>query len=281
MAPANTSSATSLSRAGYSSRDQSQHQKEHQRALRTPRILPAAILFIAALGIVFLAACGGDGDAAEQTATTTGASSATATRSATTRPSTATPTATSTPTAIPTPTPYNGDVTNIRIPRLGMNAPVEHLDVADDGQMAAPSHGRELTHVGWYYEWDKPGRLNPDNRGWTDYGGKTQVSGFYGNSVFSAHVYYNLGVPAPFVRLASAAIGDEVIITMEDGREYTYTVFAKEQYHRDNYPGAQVAWPPNKPDNEEWVTLITCGGALDSTGLEYLYRDVVIAKRSP
>jgi hypothetical protein len=234
----------------------------------------------AILATLAMAGCGGD---SKDDGTVTVAPASATTRPAETRTATPPPsaTATSTPTAIPTPTPYNGAVSRIRVPRLGIDAPIVNLDVADDGQMASPSNGTELTHVGWYFEWDKPGRLNPDNRGWLDFGGKSQVSGFYGNSVFSAHVYYNLGRPAPFVNLAAAREGDEVIVTMEDGREYTYVVFGKAQYHREAFPGPEVAWPTTKPDNEEWVTLITCGGALDSTGLEYLFRDVVFARRLP
>lgn len=231
------------------------------------------ILLIGAVAALALAACGGGGSEK-----TTPAAATTTDQPSKTASATATPSPTSTPSPVPTPTPYNGLVMRIQVPKLGIDAPIEDLDVSDDGQMASPAHGHELTHVGWYYEWDKPGRLNPANTGWVFFGGKTQMSGFLGNSVFSAHVYYNLGVPAPFQRLKQATEGDEIIVTMEDGRKYTYEVISKAQYHRDE-PFDKVVWPKNKPDNEEWITLITCGGTLDSTGVEYLFRDVVVARR--
>jgi len=166
----------------------------------------------------------------------------------------------------------------LRVPRLGIDAPIENLAINTAGELDTPK--AENTNVGWYFIYDKPGRLNPDNRGWIDWGGKTQLNGFLGNAVFSAHVYYH-NVPAPFQRLAQSQDGDEVIVTMEDGREYTYTVFSNERYHRDTIDMGAVIWPKEKPDNEEWITLITCGGELDSTGQEYLSRDVILAKRKP
>jgi hypothetical protein len=167
---------------------------------------------------------------------------------------------------------------SLRVPRLGINAPIEELAINNQGELDTPKV--ENTNVGWYFIYDKPGRLNPDNRGWIDWGGKTQVSGFYGNSVFSAHVYYH-SIPAPFQKLAQSTAGDEVIITMEDGREYTYTVISNTRYHRNTIDMGKIIWPADKAETEEWITLITCGGELDSTGQEYLSRDVVIARRLP
>ena len=66
---------------------------------------------------------------------------------------------------------------------------------------------------------------------------------------------------------------------MEDGREYKYTVISNKQYHRDTIPMGDILWPSEKPADKEWVTLITCGGALDSTGWEYISRDVIVAER--
>jgi hypothetical protein len=34
-----------------------------------------------------------------------------------------------------------------------------------------------------------------------------------------------------------------------------------------------------KAEGKEWITMITCGGSLDASGLEYLSRDVVVAER--
>jgi hypothetical protein len=242
--------------------------------LRLARLAPFALLAAGVSALAFAVACGGGGGDAATPAPTQEASpsgTSAATRTPTPRP-------TDTPTPVPTPTPYDGKVMALRIPKLRVSAPIEELAINSRGELDTPK--AENTAVGWYYIYDKPGRLNPDNRGWIDWGGKSRLEGFYGNAVFSAHVYYH-SIPAPFQRLTQLTEGDEVIVTMEDGREYTYRVVSKARYHRDTIDMGKVIWPPDKPDDQEWITLITCGGELDSTGLEYVSRDVVVAMRLP
>jgi hypothetical protein len=66
---------------------------------------------------------------------------------------------------------------------------------------------------------------------------------------------------------------------MEDGREYKYKVVSNNRFHRDTIDMGAIIWPREKPADKEWITMITCGGALDSTGQEYISRDVVVAER--
>ncbi len=212
--------------------------------MRFSRLTPLVLLLV---GIVAFAgvACGGDDDAEAQT-----------TAEPTQAPTeTATPTE-APPTPTPTPTPFDGNVARIRIPRFGVDAPIELLGVDETNTMETPKD--ENNAVGWYHIYDRPG--------------------WGGNSIFSAHVYYN-NIPAPFVNLAQSQPGDQVVIVMEDGTEYVYEVFSNERYHRDTIPMGDIIWPPQRPEGEEWVTLITCGGELDETGWEYISRDVVVAKR--
>ncbi len=244
--------------------------------MRSIRIVPLGLLALGALAIATTIACGGGGG--DDDATATAAASATRTTTEGASRTAAPATATMTPTAIPTPTPYNGKVMSIRMPALGVSAPIEELAINARGELDTPK--AENTGVAWYYIYDKPGRLNPDNRGWIDWGGKTEVAGFYGNSVFSAHVYYH-SIPAPFQRLTQLNEGDEIIVTMEDGREYTYKVISEARYHRDEIDMGQIIWPAAKPPEQEWITLITCGGELDSSGQEYVSRDVTVAMRLP
>jgi sortase (surface protein transpeptidase) len=117
---------------------------------------------------------------------------------------------------------------------------------------------RENTDVGWYHIWDRPG---------SD-----------GNAVFSAHVYWE-NVPAPFQKLDSLSNGAEVDVEMNNGQVYKYEVISKNRYSRDTIPMGDIIWPKNRPAGEQWITMITCGGELDSTGWEYLSRDVLVAKR--
>ena len=66
---------------------------------------------------------------------------------------------------------------------------------------------------------------------------------------------------------------------MENGQEYRYKVISKAQYPVATIDMGKVISPPNRPDGKQWITMITCGGALDASGLEYTSRDVVVAER--
>lgn len=169
---------------------------------------------------------------------------------------TATRMSTPTPTATPTPTPFAGPIARLKIPRFGVDAPIEELAINEKNELDTPK--AENTAVGWYYIYDRPG--------------------WGGNAVFSAHVYYN-NQPAPFVNLARAVEGDEVVVQMANGAEYVYRVISNTRYHRDTIPMGEIIWPSNRPPDKEWVTLITCGGQLDASGWEYLERDVIVAER--
>ncbi len=214
--------------------------------MKFARTLSLAVFAFGALLLIAGVACSG-GDAQEPDPTPTPTEAATATP---------TPTRTPPPTPTATPTPFDGAVARIKIPRFNVDAPIEELAINGRGELDTPKD--ENTSVGWYYIYDKPG--------WS------------GNAIFSAHVYYHSD-PAPFMNLAKSAEGDEVIVAMEDGTEYRYTVISNKRYHRDDIPMGDIIWPKEKADYDEWVTLITCGGQLDSTGQEYVSRDVVVAKR--
>jgi hypothetical protein len=70
---------------------------------------------------------------------------------------------------------------------------------------------------------------------------------------------------------------------MDGGPTYVYEVFFYQRYDVDQIPMGELIDAPTRPANEEWITLITCGGRFEATqanGLgHYLDRDVVIARR--
>ncbi len=220
--------------------------------MKLARTLSLAAFAFGAILLTTGIACSG-GNAAEEEPTPTVAPTNTATPSST---PTATATRTPPPTPTATPTPFDGAVARIKIPKFNVNAHIEALGVDKNNFLDTPRD--ELGAVAWYDIYDKPGWL--------------------GNAVFSAHVYYH-SKPAPFVSLAKAVEGDEIIVVMEDGTEYVYEVISKARYHRDTIPMGDIIWPKQKADYDEWVTLITCGGELDSTGQNYVSRDVVVARR--
>jgi sortase (surface protein transpeptidase) len=223
-------------------------------------------LLVFAAGLVMLlvgVACGGSSNKKEEAQTaSTPADTATAT---------ATATATSTPS--PTPTPFNGAVKSIQIPSLKVNAPVDPATVNSNNEMETPPHGKELTDVVWY---DSTLKADAPYLG--------AKPGWDGNAVFAAHVYYG-GILAPFGEIAplygrpGMQVGDEIDVTMADGTVYKYKMVKHERFNRDTIPMGDVINPPDRPEGKQWITLITCGGALDATGQEYVSRDVIVAER--
>jgi len=226
------------------------------RLLRTVAIL-ALTLGAGLFGAGLFVACGSE--SAMDDPPPTGADPAQGSTRVATTP-TPTDTATPSPTPTATPTPYDGLVARMRIPRFGVDAPVEAIGLLPTNQLDVP---KDPLNVGWYYIYDKPG--------------------WGGNAVFSAHVDYWPNIRGPFYNLKDLEPGDQVVVVMEDGTEYVYEVFRKERYHVSNIPMGELIDAPEKPDGEEWITIITCGGEFRASRPggpgEYLERDVVVAKR--
>jgi hypothetical protein len=113
------------------------------------RLYPALLFLIGAIALLVAVACGGGEKQAP-------AATASPTEVAT---NTATPTGTNSPTPSPTatPTPYNGAVARLKMPRFNVDAPIEDLAINANNEMETPKGVN--THVGWYYVYDKPGRL--------------------------------------------------------------------------------------------------------------------------
>ncbi|MGE5596056.1 MAG: class F sortase [Hyphomicrobiales bacterium] len=167
-----------------------------------------------------------------------------------------------TPTPTPTPPPYDGGVTRFIIPKLNVDSLVETIGLLPDNRLDTPH--------------------NPHNTGWYDIEGYGKP-GFGGNSVFSAHVDYWPDIRGPFHDIRNLVPGDEVIVQMDNGLQYHYRVISYHRYDVNNIPMGDLIWPKERPENVEWITMITCGGRFvqtqDSGAGEYLDRDVVVAER--
>ena len=179
---------------------------------------------------------------------------------------TPTPTQTSAPeataTATATEAPYDGGVVRMKIPQLKVDAAIENIGLLPENQLDVP---KDPYNVGWYGIYEKPG--------------------FGRNALFAGHVDFYPDIIGPFNKLATLRPDgdDEIIVQMEDGREYRYVVIRVTRYDANTIPMGDIIWPPNRPEGEEWITLITCGGPLQrlypgGPG-EYLSRDVVVARR--
>lgn len=171
------------------------------------------------------------------------------------------------PTAGAEATPYDGEVVLMRIPSLGVEAPIEAIGkIPGQNKLDVP----RPRNVGWYDIYDKPG--------------------FGTSALFSAHKdWARDNIRGPFYALTELEDGDLVIVVMDDGREYVYEVFFQRRYAAGDMPMHDLIWPHEaeneellRPADEEWVTLITCGGDFiptepDGSGY-YVHRDVVIAR---
>lgn len=152
----------------------------------------------------------------------------------------------------PSPTPVTSPAppVRLRIPSIGVDAPVVRLGILPSGVMDSPA---TPTDVGWYDFTGKPGAG--------------------GNAVLSGHVdFYGYG-PAVFWRLRELQRGDRIEVELLDGLRIEYEVTATtltpvEELRMD----AILA-----PTARETVTLITCGGTFADGS--YSHRLVVRAVR--
>ncbi|HMO55218.1 MAG TPA: class F sortase [Tepidiformaceae bacterium] len=175
-----------------------------------------------------------------------------------------TPPPTDVPTATPTPLPFDGSIARMVAESVGIDHPIEEIGLLPNNQLDVPKDG--VNKVGWYHIYEKPG--------W----GK--------NAVFAAHVNYNFK-QGPFAKLKDVKAGDQIRVQMDGGPEYVYEVFYFKRYDLKTIPMGDlingILDGVSRPEGEEWITLITCGGRFQQTqasGLgEYLDRDVVVARR--
>lgn len=150
------------------------------------------------------------------------------------------------------PKPITPDMpARLRMPRLGINAPVRSLGLTRSGDLAAPNY---TSQVGWFDQSLKPGS-----------GGTVVMDGHY-------------GIPAGkavFGRFGELEHGDVFEVETGDGQVYQYAVDEIEIY-----PNGQV--PMDKliaSDGVERLNLITCSGGWDGSQGTYDSRTIVYAVR--
>jgi len=120
------------------------------------------------------------------------------------------------------------------IPKLDIDAKVQHVGVTRTGNMAAPNN---FTDVSWY----KHGT----------------VPGFTGSAVMAGHVDNALGTPAVFIDLPKLEVGDEVIVVDKNGKRLRFQVIDKELYRYDQAPVKKIF----NDASGVYLNLITCQGA--------------------
>ncbi|WP_039828741.1 class F sortase [Streptomyces sudanensis] len=122
----------------------------------------------------------------------------------------------------------------VRIPRIGVDAPVVGLGLAPDGSLEVPPAG-DRNVAGWYEGGTPPGAR--------------------GTSIMAGHVDTREG-PAVFYALGALKKGDRVEVARRDGRTAVFAVDAVEVYDNDDFPDDKVYGPSDRAE----LRVITCGG---------------------
>ena len=145
---------------------------------------------------------------------------------------------------------------SIAVEKAQIQAEIEQLEIVN-GTMENPT-GPWI--VSWYKE--------------------TAELGETGNVVIAGHVdYWNVG-PAVFYHIGDLVAGDEIVLTGENGNEFTYAVDSNDTYGIDDLTSGLITDLVASTDSQV-LTMITCGGEFDYENGEYLSRTVVRATLKP
>lgn len=137
----------------------------------------------------------------------------------------------------------------VRLPKLGIEAPIVRVGVNTSGQMVVP---RNAHQVAWLGDDSFPGRVR--------------------NAVLAGHIKYS-GVPGSFGRIGELGPGDMVQVTFGQ-RALTYEVIWSCAFDRDTEFAEQIMGYTYEPS----ITLITCGGEFDTAARTHTKRVVVRAE---
>jgi sortase (surface protein transpeptidase) len=144
----------------------------------------------------------------------------------------------------------------IQVPTAQIDAKIEILNIVN-GTMENPT-GPWV--VSWYQQ--------------------TADLGMIGNVVLAGHVdYWNVG-PCVFYNVRNLTEGDEITLTGDDGKTYTYAVQTNDTYDVQQLIGGKLAEVVS-PTSTAMLTMLTCGGEFDYVNGEYLSRTVVRAALKP
>ncbi|MFF4253314.1 class F sortase [Streptomyces sp. NPDC001663] len=151
------------------------------------------------------------------------------------RPRASEPTARARPRPTPAPRPLpRSPATNLRVPSLGVDAPVVGLKVGADRQLGTPPVDK-ANLVGWYQDGPSPGET--------------------GTAVAVGHRDTRTGA-AVFAALAQIPRGSRIEARRADGRTAVYTVDRVRVFDKARFPDKEVYGPSKRPE----LRMITCGG---------------------
>ena len=139
--------------------------------------------------------------------------------------------------------------TRVRIPAIGVDAPVIPLGLDAAGALEVP---QDYAQTGWWTGGARPGERGP--------------------AVVVGHVDSQTG-PAVFFRLTELDPGDEIVIERADGTDARFRMQRAVRVSKSRFPTAAVYGATAAPA----LRLITCGGAFDRSTGHYVDNTVVFA----
>lgn len=138
----------------------------------------------------------------------------------------------------------------LRIPAIGVNAPIISLGRNRDGMMQTPDN---VTDTGWFAPGPEPGEK--------------------GAAVIAGHIDSYKG-PGVFYHLRALERGDLISITVAGRRRLTFVVTGAKQVAKNRFPAKLVFARTDRPT----LRLITCGGAFDRSTGHYVDNYIVFAR---
>ncbi len=139
---------------------------------------------------------------------------------------------------------------HITIPTGGANADIIQIGVTKEGRLDVPPN---FVQAGWYKYGPIPGQM--------------------GSSVIDGHVDNGGKIPGPFKNLKKVKVGDDIVVTMSNGKDLHFTVTNASVYPTNNFPGDVVFHQEGKA----YLKIITCHGTFIPSQDTYNQRLVVTA----
>lgn len=136
------------------------------------------------------------------------------------------------------------------IPKIGVDAHVQHVGIARSGSMAVPTN---YTDVAWFKLGTVPGQV--------------------GSAVIDGHVDNGLSLAAVFKRLDELAAGDDIYVQTAEGRRLHFKVQEAATYPVADVPLQRLFDRSDAPR----LNLITCDGTWMPSKKMYDERHVVYA----
>jgi sortase (surface protein transpeptidase) len=121
------------------------------------------------------------------------------------------------------------------IPIIGVNAAIEQVGIADNGDLDTPSLS-PWTDTGWYVDGPRPGEQ--------------------GSAVIDGHLNQPGNYPAVFWRLYQLRAGNEAIVLDSNGKVWRFLVIDVAYYTPQNAPYQLIFGNTSG----KYLNLITCAG---------------------